>query len=87
MPVSWTCYAFLLHPEAMNGERRLLTVEEVRRLIGKDRLGRDAAYALARQHGVRLGKRLLVPSRVVEALLEGRLEEREKAPGPPPRGR
>ena len=87
LPVSWTCYAFLLHPEAMNGERRLLTVEEVRRLIGKDRLGRDAAYALARQHGVRLGKRLLVLSRVVEALLEGRLEELEKAPGPPPRGR
>jgi hypothetical protein len=43
-------------------------------------LGRDAAYALARRYGVKLGKRLLVPSRVVEAILEGRLEELEKTP-------
>lgn len=53
----------------------LLTVEEIRSLIGFERLGRDAAYAIARRYGVRLGKRLLVPRRVVEALLEGRLEE------------
>ena len=69
----------------MNAQRRLLTVEEVRRLVGEDRLGRDAAYSLARRYGVRLGKRLLVPSRVVEALLEGRLEELEETR--PGRGR
>ncbi len=61
----------------MNADKRLLKVEEVRRLVGEDRLGRDAAYALARRFGVRLGKRLLVPSRVVEAILEGRLGELE----------
>lgn len=44
------------------------------------------AYAIARRYGVRLGKRLLVPSRVVEAILEGRLEELE-TPGMGPRGR
>lgn len=71
----------------MDVGKRLLKVEEVRRLVGEDRLGRDAAYALARRYGVRLGKRLLVPSRVVEALLEGRLEELEKTPGVEARGR
>jgi hypothetical protein len=71
----------------MNAEKRLLKVEEVRQLIGEDRLGRDAAYALARRYGVKLGKRLLVPSRVVEAILEGRLEELEKTPEVGPRGR
>jgi len=69
----------------MNAQRRLLTVEEVRRLVGEDRLGRDAAYALARRYGVRLGKRLLVPLKVLEALLEGRLEELEETR--PGRGR
>jgi len=66
----------------MSVEKRLLTVEEVREIVGKDRLGRDGAYELARKFGVRLGKRLLVPSRVVEAILEGRLEElQETRPG------
>ncbi|AFH39689.1 hypothetical protein [Thermus thermophilus] len=69
----------------MNAEKRLLKVAEVREIVGKDRLGRDAAYALARRYGVRLGKRLLVPHRVVEALLEGRLEELEETR--PGRGR
>jgi hypothetical protein len=36
---------------------------------------------------VKLGKRLLVPYRVVEAILEGRLEELEKTPEVGPRGR
>ncbi|WP_448377616.1 hypothetical protein [Fervidobacterium sp.] len=65
----------------MNAEKRLLTVTELRRRVGEDVIGRDLAYALARRYGVRLGKRLLVPARVVEALLEGRLEELEKTPG------
>lgn len=61
----------------------LYTVGELRALIGFERLGRDAAYAIARRYGVRLGKRLLVPRRVVEALIEGRLAdlEGEKTPG------
>lgn len=41
--------------------------------VGPDRLSRHLAYALARVAGVRVGKRLLVPSRVVEDLLDGRL--------------
>ena len=83
--MSWTAHAFPRHPGGMNAQRRLLTVEEVRRLVGEDRLGRDAAYALARRYGVRLGKRLLVPLKVLEALLEGRLEELEETR--PGRGR
>ena len=59
----------------------LLTVREVWEAIGKDRVGRDAVYALARRHGIRLGKRLLVPRRVVEDLLEGRLPELEAPRG------
>ncbi len=50
-------------------------MQELREALGPDVVGRDLAYELARRYGVRLGKRLLVPSRVVEALLEGRLEE------------
>lgn len=59
-----------------------MTVAEVRRLIGYERVGRGAVYAVARKHGVRLGKRLLLPRRVVEDLLEGRLslEPDEKTP-------
>ncbi|TFU25056.1 hypothetical protein [Thermus tengchongensis] len=59
------------------GERKLYTVRELREAIGKDKIGRDTAYMLARKFGVRLGNRLLVPQRVVEALLDGRLEELE----------
>jgi len=66
----------------MNEEKRLLTVQELRDLLGEDRVGRDAAYALARRYGVRIGKRLLVPARVVQAILEGRLEELETPRGP-----
>ena len=54
---------------------RLLTVAEFRQLVGETLVGRDLAYALARRHGVRLGKRLLIPMRVAQAILEGRLEE------------
>lgn len=50
-----------------------MTVQEARMAVGPDRLSRHLAYALARVAGVRVGKRLLVPSRVVEDLLDGRL--------------
>jgi|FaiFalFF_MnMetaG_3_1042247.scaffolds.fasta_scaffold14491_2 hypothetical protein len=61
---------------------RLLTVAEFRQLVGEKIVGRDLAYALARRYGVRLGKRLLIPMRVAQALLEGQLEELtdQKAP-------
>ncbi|GAA6764046.1 MULTISPECIES: hypothetical protein [Thermus] len=45
------------------------------------------AYAIARRYGVRLGRRLLVPLRVAEAIAEGRMEELEKTPGVEARGR
>lgn len=53
----------------------LLTVQEVRRLIGHKRVGRAALYRIFRAHGVRLGNRLLLPRAKVLLLLEGRLEE------------
>jgi len=50
-------------------------------LVGEEVVGRDLAYALARRYGVRLGKRLFVPMRVAQAVLEGRLEDLdEKTP-------
>lgn len=60
----------------------MMTIPELHRLIGRERIGRDALYQLARRHGVRLGKRLLIPRRVVEALLEGRLDELEPNKNP-----
>lgn len=57
----------------MNEKKRLLTVRELREAVGPEILGRDLAYTIARRYGVRLGKRLLVPSRVAEAILEGQL--------------
>jgi len=42
-------------------------------LIGRERVGRDALYRVFRVHGVRLGKRLLLPRAKVQELLEGRL--------------
>ncbi|TBH20117.1 DNA-binding protein [Thermus thermamylovorans] len=67
----------------VNAFAHLLTVEEVRELVGKQRLGRPTAYRLARRFGIRLGRRLLIPAWVVEALLEGRLDlEKEGVPSP-----
>lgn len=58
--------------------KRLLTIRELREFLGEDRVGRDLAYRLARKYGIRLGRRLLVPTRVADAIAEGRLEEVEK---------
>lgn len=69
------------------GRARLLTVAELREALGPDKVGRDLAYAIARRYGVRLGRRLLVPLRVAEAIAEGRMEELEKTPGVEARGR
>jgi len=65
----------------MEEKKKLLKVEEVWGLIGRDRIGREALYRFCRQHGIRMGKRLLVPSAKVEALLEGRLELLEDSQG------
>lgn len=50
-------------------------------MVGIDVLGRDVAYKLARTHGFRLGKRWVLPARVVEALMDGRLPEEEDPAG------
>ncbi|WP_253665294.1 helix-turn-helix domain-containing protein [Thermus scotoductus] len=65
----------------------LLTVKELKELLGAERVGREALYAFARKFGVRFGKRYLIPRQVVLALVEGRLEELEKTPGVEARGR
>lgn len=70
----------MLHLAGMERRAKLLTVEEVWEAIGRDRIGREALYAFCRKHGVRIGKRFLVSSAKVDALLEGRLEELEKTP-------
>ncbi|GAB5603255.1 hypothetical protein CSW25_04545 [Thermus scotoductus] len=44
-------------------------------MLGPEIIGRDLAYKIARQHGIRIGRRLLIPVRVAEALIDGRLEE------------
>ncbi|MER3553742.1 MAG: hypothetical protein C4331_05175 [Meiothermus sp.] len=51
----------------------LLTVVELRRLVGRERMGRDVAYRLARKYGTRLGKRWLLPRAVAVAIIQGRL--------------
>jgi len=51
----------------------LLTVVEFRRLVGRERMGRDVAYRLARKYGTQLGKRYLIPRAVAVAIIEGRL--------------
>lgn len=58
----------------MNGEKRLLTTQEVWQSLGRDRVGRTAVYRIMRKHGLRLGKRYLLPAHKLEAILQGRLE-------------
>ena len=60
-------------------ETRLLTVRQVEARL---RVGRDAAYSLARRFGLKLGKAWRIPLRVVEALEEGRFKELEELAGP-----
>jgi hypothetical protein len=62
----------------MNGLHPPLTIKEFRELIGPDKIGRDLAYELARRFGFRLGKRLLIPRHVAEAIIEGRLQDLEQ---------
>lgn len=60
---------------AMNGHRTLLTVREARDLLGPDLFGRDLVYKIARKHGIRAGRRLLIPLRVVQEIKEGHIKE------------
>ena len=68
------------------GEAKLLTVKELETRL---RIGRDAAYGLARRYGLKLGKAWRIPARVVEALEDGRYSELEglEAVNPPRVGR
>jgi len=63
-------------------EERLLTVKELREVLGRDRVSDHTAYAIARIYGVRLGRRLLVPAHVVEMVLR-KTGEHEGAVIPP----
>lgn len=63
----------------MNDLPPLLTLPEVRRLIGRDRVSRAALKRIFREHGVRLGIRLLLPREKVVLLLEGRLGDKKAA--------
>jgi len=49
----------------------LLSVREAAKLLREIGVGIEATYALARKHGVRIGKRLYLPRALVEGLLEG----------------
>lgn len=54
----------------MNNERLTVTVQEAAKLLG---LGRDKTYALVacgRLRSVKVGKRIVIPRREVEAFLE-----------------
>ena len=59
----------------MNELPPLVTIQEVRRLIGRGRVGRRTLYRIFRAHGVRLGNRLFLPRAKVELLLAGLLDD------------
>ncbi len=49
----------------------LVSVAEAARRLREIGVGIEATYALARKHGVRVGKRHYLPRALVEGLLEG----------------
>jgi hypothetical protein len=49
----------------------LVSVAEAAKRLREIGVGEEATYALARKHGVRLGKRFYLPRALVEGLLEG----------------
>ena len=49
----------------------LLSVSEATKLLREIGVGEEATYALARKHGVRLGKRFYLPRALVEGLVAG----------------
>ncbi len=52
----------------------LLSVNEAAKLLREIGVGVEATYALARKHGVRIGKRHYLPRALVEGLVAGDLE-------------
>ena len=52
----------------------LISAREAVKLLRAVGIGVEATYALARKHGVRIGKRLYLPRALVEGLVEGDLE-------------
>ena len=60
----------------LNELPHLLTVKQLREVVGPEILGRDEAYRLARTYGLKLERKLVVPRRVVVALLQGELKPR-----------
>ena len=49
----------------------LVSVAEAARRLKEIGVGEEATYALARKHGVRLGKRYYLPRALVEGLVAG----------------
>jgi hypothetical protein len=49
----------------------LVSVAEAARRLKEIGVGEEATYALARKHGVRLGKRFYLPRALVEGLVAG----------------
>lgn len=52
----------------------LMTVKEAARVLKRVGIGVEATYALARKHGVRIGRRFYLPRALVEGLVAGDLE-------------
>jgi hypothetical protein len=52
----------------------LVSVSEAAKLLREIGVGVEATYALARKHGVRIGKRMYLPRALVEGLVAGDLE-------------
>ena len=52
----------------------LLSVSEAAKRLREIGVGIEATYALARKHGVRIGKRMYLPRALVEGLVAGDLE-------------
>lgn len=52
----------------------LMTVREAVAVLKRVGIGQEAVYALARKHGVRIGRRFYLPRALVEGLVAGDLE-------------
>lgn len=52
-------------------DKKAVSVEEFRDLVG---FGRDKAYHIARQIGIKHGRRIIIPMHRVDAFLRGEIE-------------
>ncbi|WP_081477214.1 hypothetical protein [Thermus sp. CCB_US3_UF1] len=59
----------------MGREKVLLSVKDLREELGEDLIGRDTAYKIARQLGIKLGRRWLVPREVLEQIKRGQIKK------------